>query len=194
LSPHCFALAHPTGRGPSSPMQEQRPCQIMPPIWHRFSEVNFVEGVLLLPRLGLCGALRLRLRHHVGAEAGALNCPRNRRSPTASRPSIRLRSCLRRARPHAARRASAGQSTSAHNSKRAVVGVGSALDRLMCGEPAKLVGGKANSADLRPAVHKADCLLPKRRRARHRSRAGTEQSVFLMPSMVFILSLATRAI
>jgi hypothetical protein len=49
----------------------------------------------------------------------------------------------------------------------------------MCGELAKLVGEKANSADLRPAVHKADCLLRKRRRARHRSQAGTEQSVFL---------------
>jgi hypothetical protein len=49
----------------------------------------------------------------------------------------------------------------------------------MCGEPAKLVGEKANSADLQPAVHKADCLLRKRRRMRHRSRAGKEQSVFL---------------
>jgi hypothetical protein len=152
----------------------------MVPIWHRFSEVNFVERVLLLPRLGLCGALRLPASSSRPDEAGALNCPRNRRSPTASHPVCDFEAARVEHGPHAAaRRASAGQSTSAHNSKRATVRVGGALDRLMCGEPAKLVGEKANSADLRPAVHKADYLLRKQRRALHRSRTRTKQSVFL---------------
>jgi hypothetical protein len=37
----------------------------MPLIWHTSRKLISVERVLLLPRLGLCGALRLRSRHHV---------------------------------------------------------------------------------------------------------------------------------
>jgi len=39
--------------------------KLMPPIWHASRKLIPVKRVLLLPRLGLCGALRLRSRHHV---------------------------------------------------------------------------------------------------------------------------------